>query len=246
MTPEPQRGTIAARLVVAAAIAMVVVAAVLTWLLSDSTQLKGSTTGVAVTALLAAWSTRLSRTDAGLPRQRDGWVVLPRRWQRGVILAATAAAACAASWFTAAADREVGPNHSYRGDAEVLILAAPPFALLAVALLVGAALGRGRVELSPAALRYVPLVTRSQQVAWDQVTFVGLREADTALVASGPAGRVKVPLAGQRWTGATLLRVVQGYADAGDDARARLTDPRELERWLNENPSTPRKSDRSG
>ena len=181
--------------------------------------------------LLLAWSQWVRPDRTASARTHRGAVLLPRRWTHGLALAlACAALAVGLGAFSIAdmqADRVGG---SYRGDPEVMIfLFSPPLAVAAVLLAGGTLLGRGRLHLDPIGVRYTRVARRAKWAGWDDVTDVRLVDSDTVLRVDRRSGHLRVPLAGQRWPGESLVEILKRYVAAGHAERARLTDPAALE-----------------
>ncbi len=193
--------------------------------LTGMTELKLA--GVFLVAAGLAWLGALSvvKGDSGVARPTADGVLLPRR--RGYAVAVVLALALGSVFFacvSAAAVNAPDYSASYRGDGAVLFLLTPPMLLFALLNGIGALMGRGVVKLTVDEIGFTPMFGRTKTCAWADSPRVDHPDRSSIVVLGGNH-RVVIPVASQRWTPATLLTTITGFAEAETpDDRARLID----------------------
>jgi hypothetical protein len=212
-------------------LAFPVVGGALAAVLGDAASFRVGGAGLAAGVLLFAYAGWVRPDASASAAPHRGGVRLPRRWSHGLALALACASLAvgvgAFSLHDMESDRVGG---SFRGDPEVMIfLFSPPLAVAALLLGAGTLLGRGRLRLDPSGVRYTRIARTAREAAWDDVTGVLLVDNDTVLRINRRHGHLLVPLAGQRWPGETIVRLVEHYAAAGTAERAALAGPDGLE-----------------
>lgn len=126
------------------------------------------------------------------------------------------------------------PLFSRRSPAHVFLLAIT-FGIMGPLMLVGAALGRGRLRLDPSGVTYEQLMGRSKTIAWRDVGAVELDPVwgkSMTLEAKlwTNAKSMTIPLYFQTWPGEAVADAIKWYAGHAG-ARKNLTHPEALERW---------------
>lgn len=170
-------------------------------------------------------------TDAAARARSDGdGILLPRRWLHGAGLAVACAAFAVGAFAGAAIEVDPDSTSSPRGEPGLLIVFGPPFAVAAVLLAGGTLLGRGRLRIGPSGVRYTRIARAARWVSWEDLREARLIDNDSVLRIDRSSGHIRVPLAGQRWPGPTLVGMLNHYRHAGASERRALTDPAALDR----------------